>query len=279
MRTPTRLRYGVVFSNEDGGTPADRLMATWGRATDIEYVYWVEIDEHGDIRSAGFEGPGHRIRSFAGERENRHSLLWVATLNNMIEDSGKTDARFRPAPTWYDVTETSREIVMDAQPWIYQVMAQEIVREGKVESTATAGSGRIPDPRSFVYIEACGELTNAALSFSINAPDGGGSARWVTSDAGLADFRIARSGCFRAAIALPADLDARRITSLRARAFPRPSEKGAPPPEHFQARLTRVNKVFTLTPQHVPGPSLLSWQGDVVLDAANPIWIAHLPPR
>ncbi len=27
----TRYRYTVVFTNEDGGTPADRLMATWGR--------------------------------------------------------------------------------------------------------------------------------------------------------------------------------------------------------------------------------------------------------
>ena len=42
-----RLRYSVVFSNEDGGTPSDRLMATWGRLTDIEYVYAVERDTDG----------------------------------------------------------------------------------------------------------------------------------------------------------------------------------------------------------------------------------------
>ena len=34
----TRYRYTIVFTNEDGGTPVDRLMATWGRTTDIEYV-------------------------------------------------------------------------------------------------------------------------------------------------------------------------------------------------------------------------------------------------
>ena len=32
----TRFRYSVIFTNEDGGTPADRLMATWGRTTDVE---------------------------------------------------------------------------------------------------------------------------------------------------------------------------------------------------------------------------------------------------
>ncbi len=37
-----RLRYSVVFTNEDGGTPPDRLMATWGRTTDLEFVYSVD---------------------------------------------------------------------------------------------------------------------------------------------------------------------------------------------------------------------------------------------
>ncbi|HVR71025.1 MAG TPA: hypothetical protein VMT87_09285, partial [Vicinamibacteria bacterium] len=44
-----RLDYSVVFSNEDGGTPPDRLMATWGRVTDIELVYSVELDAKGAI--------------------------------------------------------------------------------------------------------------------------------------------------------------------------------------------------------------------------------------
>ncbi len=47
-----RLRYSVVFSNEDGGTPPDRLMATWGRLTDLEYVYGVELDADGRIAAA-----------------------------------------------------------------------------------------------------------------------------------------------------------------------------------------------------------------------------------
>src|SRR5262245_30094835 len=44
-----QFRYSVVFSNEDGGTATDRLMATWGRTTDIEYVYGVEVDEHDNV--------------------------------------------------------------------------------------------------------------------------------------------------------------------------------------------------------------------------------------
>src|SRR5262245_10247902 len=34
-----QLQYTVIFTNEDGGTPTDRLMATWGRTTDIEFIY------------------------------------------------------------------------------------------------------------------------------------------------------------------------------------------------------------------------------------------------
>src|SRR5687767_2983078 len=46
-----RIRYSAVFSNEDGGTPSDRLMATWGRLTDIEFVYGVELDSAGRVVS------------------------------------------------------------------------------------------------------------------------------------------------------------------------------------------------------------------------------------
>src|SRR5712691_11073689 len=41
-RRGRQFRYSVIFSNEDGGTATDRLMATWGRTTDIEFVYGVE---------------------------------------------------------------------------------------------------------------------------------------------------------------------------------------------------------------------------------------------
>src|SRR3954452_17577501 len=34
-----QFRYSVIFTNEDGGTATDRLMATWGRTTDIEYIF------------------------------------------------------------------------------------------------------------------------------------------------------------------------------------------------------------------------------------------------
>ena len=42
------IEYSVVWSNEDGGTDTPALMARWGRSTDIEWVYRLEVDERGE---------------------------------------------------------------------------------------------------------------------------------------------------------------------------------------------------------------------------------------
>ncbi|MEO6212740.1 MAG: hypothetical protein ABIP65_03835 [Vicinamibacterales bacterium] len=71
----TRYRYAVIFTNEDGGTPADRLMATWGRTTDIEYLYSVEIDRTAAILDAGIQGP-EQVLPFK-ERPDGRSDYWI----------------------------------------------------------------------------------------------------------------------------------------------------------------------------------------------------------
>ena len=65
------FRYSVVFTNEDGGTATDRLMATWGRTTDIEFVYGVEVDSAGAAVREEFQGAGHQVPAFNGRHEGR----------------------------------------------------------------------------------------------------------------------------------------------------------------------------------------------------------------
>src|SRR5206468_7914508 len=103
------------------------------------------------------------------------------------------------APELFDLTDRSREVVMDAHAWSYRVTSQEMLREGKVADDAGAGSGKIPDPRRFVFVEACSDLENAALSFGVRASARGGPV-WYDSDRGRDDFRIVRDGCFRGAV-------------------------------------------------------------------------------
>jgi hypothetical protein len=259
-----QLRYSVIFTNEDGGTATDRLMATWGRTTDIEFVYGVELDATGKIISEEFQGPGHEVPPFRGRHEGSHPLMWVSTDNNMVSESGPTEIRYAPAPEAFDLTNASREVVMDRHPWTYTIAAQEMAREGKIVENAAAGSGHIPDARRYAYVEACSELSNAAVSFSVRAADPSGERRWFDSDRGLPAFRIVRTGCFRGAVPLPSGAGQIDAVRFRANALPPPSN-GSPAPTPGTVKLVRVNLVFTVDDRYQPRASLFSWTGELPL--------------
>jgi hypothetical protein len=255
-----RFRYSVIFTNEDGGTPADRLMATWGRTTDIEYVYSVELDDKGEILDDDIQGPRHEILPFNGRREGRHPLLWVSTSNNMVLPQGTTRVRYAPAPVAFQLRDVSREAVMDAHPWMYEVMAQELKREGKIAADAQPGHGTIPDPRRFVFIEGCGTLAEKGLAFAVRV-----GTQWVSSDRDRSEYRIVRDGCFRAAIPLPPAATVKDVRAIRARVFARDGKNNT-----ATARLTRINTIFALDERFVPGTPILHWEGAAQLRPGGP---------
>jgi hypothetical protein len=260
-----RYRYTVIFTNEDGGTPTDRLMATWGRTTDIEYIYSVEVNGNGDVLHEDLQGPKHEILPFRGKREARHPMLWVSTDNNMVLDTGTTAVRYAPAPMSVTLQDVSRETIMDAQPWLYELATKELSREGKIVPDAPPGKGRISDPRRFVYVEACGEVGTAALALAVQV---GGD--WIASDRGVPEYRIVRDGCFRAAVPLPRNATAREIRALRAQAYTRVASGNTPPPKPSTVRLTRVNRVFMLDDAYRPQASFMRWSGDISITPDGP---------
>ena len=265
-----QFRYSVIFTNEDGGTATDRLMATWGRTTDVEFVYGVTLNGQGQVVAEEFQGPGHEVPAFRGKHEGAHPLEWVSTDNNMVSESGPTEIRYAPAPQRFDLTDKSREVVMDAHPWIYSLAAKEMVREKKFVEDAAAGSGKIPDARRFVFVEACTDLQNAAVGFSVHAPDASGTARWFDVDRGLPQFRIVRTGCFRGGVPLPAG--AGRPDAIRFKAYSLPPRDNAPvAPAPGRVVLTRVNGVFTIADDYEPRSLGFSWKGTVPL-ALNGDW-------
>jgi hypothetical protein len=254
------LRYSIVFSHEDGGTPIDRLMATWGRATDIELVYAVELDAAGGVRKAEYQGKDHVMTPFAGRREGRHPVLHVVTDNNMVSDRGPSTPRVALAPLPFALDGVSREAVMDAHPWTYDVSAAEVRRERLVREGATPGSKRIPDPRRFAFIEACARVTDTRLAFDVGLPAADGSLAWRASDAGRAGFRVARSGCFRAGVALPPGAALGDVRALRLRAHTRPPRRGETlPPGTGTARIDSVNLLFGLGDDDRPVASRFRW--------------------
>jgi hypothetical protein len=272
-----QFRYSVIFTNEDGGTATDRLMATWGRTTDVEFVYGVTLDPAGKIVAEEFQGPGHEVPPFRGRHEAAHPLLWVSTDNNMVSEAGPTEIRYAPAPQRFDLTNASREIVMDDHPWIYTIAGKEMARERKLVETAAAGSGRIPDPRMFVYVEACSELRNAALAFSVHSPTDTGAGRWFDSDRGLAEFRILRTGCFRGAVPLPPGANPPDAVRFKAYAAPPPRAGEAAAKERPSVTLTRVNRVFTVDDRYQPRASMLDWTGSVPLEIDGGWYEVHIP--
>jgi hypothetical protein len=263
----TGYRYSIIFTHEDGGTPTDRLMATWGRTTDIEFVFGAERGADGTLREE-IQGKNHDILPFAGRRIGRHPLLWVATENNMVSDSGPADAvRFGPAPELVSLAGVSREAVMDKNPWTYAIMAAELRREGRIDAAAEPGSAKVPDPRRFAYLEACGELDRATVAFDVATLDADGTRQWHPTDRGDVRFRVARSGCFRVAVPVPEGVTIDRIGGVRVRAFTRPRRDGesAMPAGTGRVTLKRLNGVFMLDEHYRPGPAMFRWAGVIAV--------------
>jgi hypothetical protein len=96
--------------------------------------------------------------------------------------------------------------------------------------------------------------------------------QWLPSDGGgLPRHRIARSGCFRGAVALPSGTgDA--LAAVRIRVHTRPPREGEAslPPGTGTARITRVNRLFQLGDDYLPGPDLLRWAGEARLQGEGP---------
>ena len=268
-----RLRYSMIFSNEDGGTPTDRLMATWGRTTDIELIYDVAMDATGRILKEEIQAEGHEIQPFAGPKLGSHPMLWVTTDNNMVSDKGETAVRHALAPLPFALAERSREAVMDANAWTYQVMAAEMAREKKIVPDSKPGTGLIPDLRRYAFVEACGDLTEAtAVAFDVGV-ERDGRVQWYSTDRDMPQFRIARSGCFQAAAPLPqgVSLSMSPQPHLRVRAYRKTNDREPPPSGPVGATIRRVNTVFMLGDDYRPGPAVMKWKGLLTVGPERPV--------
>jgi len=180
----SQYRYSVIFSNEErrhADRSADGHVGPYHR-------HRVRLRRRGrrertDCRRR-IPGAGHEVPAFKGQHEGRHPLLWVSTDNNMVSETGPTRIRYAPMPVKFDLTDESREAVMDASLDLRDCSV-EMRREGKIADDAPAGINKIADPRRFVFVEACGTIGNAALSVSVgsvppqSAVPGGSDLLWT----------------------------------------------------------------------------------------------------
>ena len=248
----TIYRYTVIFSNEDGGTQTSGLMARWGRTTDIEWVSEVHLDPGGRVIREIYQGVNHETKDFRGKRQGSHPELLVASVNNNFSDEGSSGLRFAPEPLPFDLSGASRELVMDRHPWTYRVMAEEMIREGKITPTRTLGES-IFDLRRYLYLDVRSTQRNGAvISFAVKLK---GDPKWYTSNLGINSYKIERSGYFRTTVPLPAGVAPAQIERLAARcdvgANPRTRDEVAKATT-VACDLQAINRVFFLDQQFQP---------------------------
>ena len=151
-----RISYDLLLSNEDNGLPVTTIFRNYGRSTDYEPVYSVDLDASGKRIVDRFQGPSHAIYDFSGERVGDRPVLRVGTRNNLFTSNllGATP-RWSEAPTRvYNGMAPPDRALMTEHPWTFSVMGKEIERENKVVPAGqTPGKGQVVDARQHLYFE------------------------------------------------------------------------------------------------------------------------------
>jgi hypothetical protein len=172
---------------------------------------------------------------------------------------------------------------MDANPWTYQVMAKEMIREGKVEPVASPATPEMSDQRNYLWVEvdkdtsyptppADGTWVGTALQVKLRD-----NPRWYASNHGVPDSSIQRDDPAATTVELPRGKVAADVEAIKAVAVPvaRADPSPAPAPADYRIEVTSLNRGFFLGANFTPGPSFVSRQGSAVLTPAHPeavIW-------
>jgi hypothetical protein len=262
------LQYTVIWSNEDGGTNSPALMARWGRTTDIEWAYRVEVDATGTpVPGTGvYQAANHQTLTFAGTYEGSRPRMETCTSNNNLCDTVDDPMRFSPAPIQALPDGRPREYMMDANSWLYPVMAQEMTREGKIESPTSPDTPELGDQRTYLYLAVTHtaapstDAGNVGLSIGVRLK---GDPKLYRSDHATADWSITREGPAATTVELPAGTQPSDIAEIDALRTP-VVETGA------SLTVTRVSRAFFLQPDYLPAASFIDWTGSTVLTEQAP---------
>ncbi len=273
------LTYSYIWSNEDGGTSTPQLMARWGRTTDIEWIYQVEVDARGRRvpGTAVIQAPNHVTQPFGGTYEGDHPLMQTCTLNNNICDTVDDPMRFFLSTAEpLDASAEAREQIMDRNPWTYWVADAEARREGKVAADPPADSQTlIADPRSYLYL--------VVRKATVNPPNG--PVDWVGLSVGVrlkGDPALYRSDHLFPDRSIQRDLPA--ATTVRLPAGTTPSDiaqiiairvpSGLVDPGS-SIEVQAVNRAFFLGRDDRPGRSFLSGATPATLTTAHPTAVLY----
>lgn len=269
----TLLRYSVVWSNEDKGTDTPVLMARWGRTTDIEWIYRVEIDENGNRvpGSDTFQAPNHATTRFQGRYEADHAILETCTPNNNVCDRLSDPMRFALSYRPVLPPGQPREYVMDTSPWTYQVSAAEMRREGKLEPVPDPASAAVSDQRDYLFVAVRKNTppgnTGAWVGLSVGVTLRGGDTVYRSDHLGTGGdptWSIQRDDPAATTVELPAGTTAKDIEQILVLRVPTGADPGS------SVRVTGVVRAFFLDASYRPQASFVTWDGSLTLTPARP---------
>jgi hypothetical protein len=273
----TVMTYSLIWSNEDGGTNTPALMARWGRTTDIEWIYSVELDKHGDRvpGSDTYQAANHQTLHFAGRYEGDHAVLSTCTSNNNMCDVADDPMRFFLSTLQTRQADQPREYLMDTNAWTYPIMAKEMIREGKIEAPgpATAATPEVSDQRNYLFavVKKATLDVNSGSSWvgvALGARLTGGQTVYLSNHVDPT-WSVQRDDPAATTVELPAGTTVEDIAEISVHRVVVGTDTGAP------VDVTHVGRGFMLGQDYRPQAGLLDWTGDVELSGATPsavIW-------
>jgi len=249
------LEYTVIFTNEDGGTSTRDLMARWGRTTDIEYIYRVWLNAQGAIAKTLIQTREHQDVPYEGPRQGLHPILMPVTDNNMVEPAARNASPIvhQMAPILTDLSGGSRELVMDANPFTYEISAKELQRENKLRPYGAFEGEKISDPRNYLIAELKISSSLAALQVLTKRR---GAPKWQGSAVGLGKDHIERSGWVRTTIELPPGTRPQDIEQIGVQCLSLRDLTRQPLAKNGKCAVETFGKVFFLGPDYRPQPSI-----------------------
>lgn len=251
-RVDGAIEYTVVFSNEDGGTSTRDLMARWGRASDIEFVYRVWPGPKGRPARTVIQTRSHKEVPYAGAYRDLHPLLLPVTNNNMVDSVTTPPAEslvFRPMPVEFPSGEGSRERVMDADPATYRAVSAELERERKLRPYGKSEGENIGDARGYLYIEFKSRLEAAWIEAVVQPR---GSKLWYRSSLGIASNHIEMPGWRRVAVELPPGTRERGVANVAFSCLSSRKLVKEDVPKNGNCKLVRLGRVFFLDDDYRP---------------------------
>jgi hypothetical protein len=221
------ISYVAVWSHEDAGTGFLPFVewGRWGRMTDIEQVITLTVAPDGQVPKAeylwggepptGFPDSQSALEEknvpFAGAWWGHHPVLRDATGNNDMSDQGATRFRFQLAPVAAPGPGQLRDSVMDANPWTYKVMAEELARWYADGSTNPAS----PQPGqagqyAIIDMDTSGRrVSSVAVNLRLS-----GYPQWFRSDLGWG-FPLVGVGHVRTVVKLPIGWSKSQVTAVQ----------------------------------------------------------------